>query len=466
MKGTETLVRCILPAMLCAASALGAQTQSATLIVRKIVVPANDPGKFDLQIDNVSRATAIGNNGVTGPVVVAVGTHTVGEIASGGTGTNLANYTSVFGGACGPTGRVTLARGDNKTCTITNTKKRLVRPESLGIAPGLASQLQRLAQLEVVKHLVPADDPGRFLLGIDGRGGTNVGNNGTTGAVDVSPGMHTVGELGAPGTNAVDYTATYSANCANGKITVQAGTSETCIITNTKTHGSWTQGPGTYNVSVCSTGSCDIHVTPGQSVSIKFEAWGGGGGGGGGFQDFNAGTVWSTLGGPGGGGGGGGGYDIRTLPATAGTTFSVQVGSAGPGGTPGAPCAQAAGGDGGESHVMQPGGTYVVRATGGAHGLYGGNCPGSTGSLGGAGGRGSFAGSTGAAGTAGAITPGCAGGGGGTGGVGGGPGSINNGGGGGHGGWMHHALTCTAHALNYQLTSGTGGKNGKVLITW
>src|SRR5205823_13470221 len=53
--------------------------------------------------------------------VTAPGTYTVDE--TGGTGTSLANYDSVIGGACTAAGSVTLAYGQNKTCTITNTRK-------------------------------------------------------------------------------------------------------------------------------------------------------------------------------------------------------------------------------------------------------------------------------------------------------------------------------------------------------
>lgn len=96
-----------------------------TLTVRKVCVPTEDTGLFKLQIDSVTRAgdqngdTACG--GTTGTIVLGTGSHTVSELA--GANTNLANYTSVINGDCTAAGVVSLAYGDNKTCTITNTKR-------------------------------------------------------------------------------------------------------------------------------------------------------------------------------------------------------------------------------------------------------------------------------------------------------------------------------------------------------
>src|SRR5207244_7828219 len=78
-----------------------------------------DAGKFNLQIDGqTSKADAACGTG-TGAVQVGAGAHTVGE--TGGTGTSLSNYTSVIGGDCAADGRVSLAAGQNKTCTVDYT---------------------------------------------------------------------------------------------------------------------------------------------------------------------------------------------------------------------------------------------------------------------------------------------------------------------------------------------------------
>ncbi|MCH8200311.1 MAG: hypothetical protein IIB85_00140, partial [Chloroflexi bacterium] len=92
---------------------------AATLTVAKVCVPSGDPGLFNLRIDaNVEKADAACGTD-TGPVAVTIGAHTVDETA--GSGTNLADYTTVIGGDCDSSGNVTLAAGEHKTCTITNT---------------------------------------------------------------------------------------------------------------------------------------------------------------------------------------------------------------------------------------------------------------------------------------------------------------------------------------------------------
>ncbi|MGQ0536391.1 MAG: hypothetical protein ACT4PT_09990, partial [Methanobacteriota archaeon] len=82
------------------------------LTVIKVVV--NDSGgtanvsSFTLLVDGSPVA-----NGT--PTGVSAGTHVVSE-----SGAALANYSATFSGDCGPTGLVTLAVGEAKTCVITN----------------------------------------------------------------------------------------------------------------------------------------------------------------------------------------------------------------------------------------------------------------------------------------------------------------------------------------------------------
>jgi hypothetical protein len=185
-----------------------------TLTVNKILSPTDDPGMFNLQIDSATKATDVGNGGTTGAISVSARAHTVGEIA--GTGTNLGDYTSVISGDCASDGSITLVVGDQKVCTITNTRK----PKTT---------------LTVNKILSPADDSGKFNLQIDGvTKATDVGNGGTTGAIEVLPDGYTVGEIAGTGTNLGDYTSVISGDCASdGSITINAGDNVTCTITNT-----------------------------------------------------------------------------------------------------------------------------------------------------------------------------------------------------------------------------------------
>jgi hypothetical protein len=188
-------------------------TRKPKLTVTKTVVPANDSGKFNLKIDSTTFATDVGNNGSTGAQFVSVGAHTASEAA--GTGTVLTDYTSVIGGDCDASGNVTLAAGDNKTCTITNTRK---------------------PKLTVTKTVVPSNDSGKFNLKIDGTTfATDVGDTGSTGAQFVSIGAHTASEAAGTGTNLTDYTSVIGGDCAaNGSVTLAAGNNKTCTITNTK----------------------------------------------------------------------------------------------------------------------------------------------------------------------------------------------------------------------------------------
>jgi len=102
--------------------------------VIKKLVPSVDPGKFNLQVDGVTKKTDAGDGGTTGPVTVNTGPHSVGETA--GTGTTLGSYVSQI--ACTRNGNpaqsgngtslsgITVAKGDRVVCTITNT--RAARP--------------------------------------------------------------------------------------------------------------------------------------------------------------------------------------------------------------------------------------------------------------------------------------------------------------------------------------------------
>jgi prealbumin domain-containing protein len=97
--------------------------------------------------------------------------------------------------------------------------------------------------ITVTKRLVSnALDPAKFNLQIDGTTyAANVGNGGTTGAVTVSAGTHSVSET--PGTNANLGNYTTKIACSHGSagngtslngIQVNAGDNLTCTITNTR----------------------------------------------------------------------------------------------------------------------------------------------------------------------------------------------------------------------------------------
>jgi hypothetical protein len=96
--------------------------------LRKVVAPANDPGVFNLRLNDQVLATG-GNGTIAGPYTIGVGEGTVSETA--GPGTNLADYDSSV--KCTRNGVVEVsvsgtkvdgevANGDFVVCTFTNTR--------------------------------------------------------------------------------------------------------------------------------------------------------------------------------------------------------------------------------------------------------------------------------------------------------------------------------------------------------
>jgi hypothetical protein len=115
----DTAITCTITNTLIAAS--------ATVTINKVLNPSNDPGLFNLQIDNVTAGTGgnVGNGGTTGQQTVSAGvSHTVGETA--GNGTSLGNYTSTIDCGAGPISgtstTITPSANTTTTCTITNTR--------------------------------------------------------------------------------------------------------------------------------------------------------------------------------------------------------------------------------------------------------------------------------------------------------------------------------------------------------
>ena len=105
------------------------------LRIDKILRPADDPGRFNLEIDGVPAGSGrdVGHLGTTGDVAVPAGRHRVGE--EGVHGTSLADYDTTIG--CrdnrgrgpvrsafrGPELIVDVAAGQEVVCTIVNTRR-------------------------------------------------------------------------------------------------------------------------------------------------------------------------------------------------------------------------------------------------------------------------------------------------------------------------------------------------------
>jgi len=199
-------------------------TKKAKLtVIKKIVGGNGTTDSFDVKVDGTTKiddATSTAAAGTSvGPFEVTAASHTVSEtLGDGSIAVPTADWTIAFSGDCDSSGSVSVTYGESKSCTITNTKK---------------------AKLTVNKVCVPPGDNGKFDLRIDGVAagtGDDALCGGTTGAVVVSVGQHTVSEAaGAGGTNLADYVSVISGACAaNGTVTLAAGESKTCTITNTR----------------------------------------------------------------------------------------------------------------------------------------------------------------------------------------------------------------------------------------
>jgi hypothetical protein len=188
-------------------------TPSAELTVTKICVPADDGGRFNLTVDG-QTAQDVACGGSFGPVPVPPGLHHVGE--SAGTGTSLSNYTATIGGACASDGTITLAAGQDATCTITNAR--------LGDPTGT---------IEVQKQCSPAGTKGQFQIEFDGQVARGIACGESTGPVTVAVGDHQIGEVATSGITG-RFVTTISGGCSpDGSFTLSAGQHVVCVITNT-----------------------------------------------------------------------------------------------------------------------------------------------------------------------------------------------------------------------------------------
>jgi hypothetical protein len=200
-------------------------TDQPTLTVNKVLVPGSDAGQFNLRIDGTTYAACAGNGGSTGPVVVGPGAHIVDETACAGT--SLANYVTVISGDCASNGAITLAAGDNKTCTITNTGR---------------------GTIVIVKNAVP-DDPvqdfsftcsggvGAFSLDDD----TDLTLSNTATFPSLAPGSYTCTENGPPGgwslsgLSCVDSDSGTTTNLGTATATIDLDPAQTVTCTFTDT---------------------------------------------------------------------------------------------------------------------------------------------------------------------------------------------------------------------------------------
>jgi len=96
----------------------------AQLSVNVVVQPTWYTANFNLQIDGLTYATDIQSGTSTGPQMQLAGPHNVSEVA--GTGTDLSQFAINIAGDCDANGNVTLAPGDSKACTFTNSLRESI----------------------------------------------------------------------------------------------------------------------------------------------------------------------------------------------------------------------------------------------------------------------------------------------------------------------------------------------------
>jgi len=113
---------------------------------------------------------------------------------------------------------------------------------ALAVSEGSTPRCQ--GSITIYKRLVPSTNTGKFALLIDEKvegGASAVGNDGTTGTIDVDTGRRIVSEEGAPGTSLGNYTTAVS--CESGgnsvgqggtsvSVTVRRGQAIECTFTN------------------------------------------------------------------------------------------------------------------------------------------------------------------------------------------------------------------------------------------
>jgi hypothetical protein len=175
--------------------------QIAHLTVNKVVVNDNGGTKtvsdFTLFINNAAVTSSV-------PVALAPGTYQVSELADHA-------YAGTFSGDCDATGNVTLALGQNKTCTITNNDV----PPTLRVLK------------QVVNDNGGTKTEGDFQLFVNS-------SPVTSGAVNTyAVGSYNVSEAADTG-----YMGTFSGDCdINGNVTLALGDTKECVLTNDDKQG-------------------------------------------------------------------------------------------------------------------------------------------------------------------------------------------------------------------------------------
>ena len=234
----------------------------AAITVTKHLVPASDPGRFDLRVGQKVVKAGAGQGG-TGATGVAPGTYRVSESAADGT--SLSDYANsiacTINGNPGPSANgtthldVSVAEGDHAVCTITNGRK---------------------AQITLTKQLVPASSAGRFDLKVAGTVVRASAGNGASGSIQRRAGTYRVSESAAAGTSLDDYATSIACTVngnpgpsANGTTQLDVTVAEADVVKCTLTNKRKTQVTLTKHlVPGSDPGRFDLKLTSGTGVRV------------------------------------------------------------------------------------------------------------------------------------------------------------------------------------------------------
>jgi len=202
------------------------QRDTGTIKVLKDVDP-DDPSLWDIDISGpTNNSKTIGDKGSTGELISATGDYTISETASSGTNGN--DYTSLFtcsigeveiASGSGKIINVSLSKGENISCTFTNTIKR--------------------GSITVNKQTNPRDTEQTFtfnLLGDSDFSETfDITGSGTDTFSDLLPDTYLLAEMIPDGWSLTDARCTGEKVFNNGGIvTVTPNENVTCTFINTK----------------------------------------------------------------------------------------------------------------------------------------------------------------------------------------------------------------------------------------
>lgn len=196
-----------------------------TLTVTKNIVPSNDPGLFNLFIGSTQVGTNQGNGFTSSPIQVDINSlYQVSETA--GSGAKLDDYTITYDDGCDDQGQITLSAGDNKNCSITNTRK--------------TGTLQVLKNVDLNGDgdYVDADEINNKTWDWQADGPTPESGKTGDSAVTVNTGDYTLSETDQPNFHFSDLSCTGGTfDLATKTVTVAEGADVVCTFSNARDTG-------------------------------------------------------------------------------------------------------------------------------------------------------------------------------------------------------------------------------------